>query len=216
MFMIYLTISKQEKAMAQYAFRASVPTSDVSSSASHRPSQPRGEDPHRQRSTTFAIQATLYVVVFFFTWFFPMLQTIFGESRDQLYYPLVLLSSILSPLQGFSNTVIYLRPRWIRYRKRYPALSRWQSFLHAIGLNDPEESSGLSGSFRTLHRKLRGSNKRSGAASSSNLSVPAFVANEVEFGEEAPQEGMPVSVEAGVDPQHVEDKKYDSGDEYLD
>jgi hypothetical protein len=203
--------------MNQYAFRPSGLTINDVSSASHRPSQPRGEDPHRQRSTTFAIQATLYVVVFFFTWFFPMLQTIFGVSRDQLYYPLVLLSSILSPLQGFFNLVIYLRPRWMRYRKRHPELSRWQIFLHAIGMNDSEKSRGfLSGSFRTLQRKLRGSNKNSGDATSSDLSVaPPFVANEVEVGEEAPQEHIPVSVEAPVDP-HDEDEEYDSGDEYLD
>jgi hypothetical protein len=224
MFMIYLTISKQEKSMDQYAFRTSggLASSDVSNSASCRPSQTRGEDPHRKRSTTFAMQATLYVVVFFFTWFFPMLMTIFSVSRDELYYPLVLLSSILSPLQGFSNAVIYLRPRWIRYRKRYPELSRWQSFLHAIGMNDPEKNSGfLNDSFRTLQRKLNGwSNKSSGAASSSDLiSGPPFVvANEqVEVGEKAPQEGMTVSVEeAAVDPHHIEDEEYDSGDEYLD
>jgi hypothetical protein len=131
MFLIYFQVLKQEKVMKRYAFRS---TSEygVETTTSKK---------HRKRSTQFAHQAMLYVIIFFFTWFFPMLQTLFGVTRDDLYYPLILLSSMLSSMQGFSNAVIYLRPRWTRFRKFNPDIPFWT--LVWIALTAGEEKSAV-------------------------------------------------------------------------
>jgi hypothetical protein len=92
-----------------------------------------------KRSTTFAIQATFYVAVFFITWFVPMLQAVFSVNSDTLYFPLILLASILSSLQGFSNAAIYLRPRWIEFRRQHPSFTRLEALQCALRLRDPGE-----------------------------------------------------------------------------
>jgi hypothetical protein len=168
MFLIYLSIRTQEKVMDRYAFRPSI----IDHRGSSVLKEKRGREKDDKRSTNFAVQAAFYVVVFFFTWFFPMLQTVFGVSRDELYYPLILLSSILSSMQGFSNAVVYLRPRWLRYRKKNPNLSRWQVLVHALGLEDLAiGSSGFSPSFQEKVNLRRFSSWRVGGAVTSGEST---------------------------------------------
>jgi hypothetical protein len=214
MFMIYLTIAKQEKALKKYTFRESGTAfgESTTSRSFEGHSFRRLRDEHRKRSTNFAFQATFYVVVFFFTWFFPMLQTVFGVSRDELYYPLILLSSILSSMQGFFNAVIYLRPRWIRSRKQKPQLSRWQTFAYAI-LGDPQGGR-ISSSFVALRRKLKWFDKSSGALSSGSMASPAEEGEIVEVVEtkEDPEPGASSKREEEA-AQEIEDA---IGDEYLD
>jgi hypothetical protein len=210
MFMIYLTIAKQEKKLKKYAFRESVTAFGESTSRSiEEHSSRRLRDEHRKGSTNFASQATFYMVVFFFTWFFPMLQTVFAVSRDELYYPLILLSSILSSMQGFFNAVIYLRPRWIRSRKQKPPLSRWQIFAYAI-LGDPDGGR----CFVALRRNLKWFDKSSRALSSgSTMASPAEEGAIVEVVEtkEDPEPGAASNREEAA--EEIEDA---IGDEYLD
>lgn len=68
-----------------------------------------------------------------------MLQAVFAVNNDTLYFPLILLASILSSMQGFSNAAIYLRPRWIEFRKQRPTLTRLQVLQCALGFRDPQE-----------------------------------------------------------------------------
>jgi hypothetical protein len=72
----------------------------------------------RLLSRQFAIQAWLYILAFFFAWVFPMVGFAIAEATGQLYYPLLVLTVIFSPLQGFFNALIYIRPRYIRYRQQ--------------------------------------------------------------------------------------------------
>lgn len=122
--------------MDRYVFRASIIQHNTATDLTFTGKKASQLD--RKKSTSFAMQATLYVVVFFLTWFFPMVQTLLAVTRDDLYYPLILLSSILSSLQGFSNAVIYLRPRWLRYRAKHPDVGRWQTFLELVVKGDVE------------------------------------------------------------------------------
>ena len=67
----------------------------------------------------FATQALLYCIAFAITWVFGTLATIFVEWTEvPIYMPVVFLNAILSPLQGFWNAFIYVRPRYLRYRKK--------------------------------------------------------------------------------------------------
>ena len=105
MFMIYQSVLKQERSLDRYNFQHSI-VGDRSSRFNGQPrllgrmssaflgfgqassSQQLPNDKDRSRSTKFAHQALLYVIVFFFTWFFPMLQVIFAMKNDTLYFPL--------------------------------------------------------------------------------------------------------------------------------
>lgn len=114
---VYHEILQHEQKMQRYDFQLSQSNlrKNTLDSSSWRS---KSETSTRQaKSTKFAVQATFYVVVFFFTWIFPMLQAIFSLSSGTLYYPLIMLSAILSSLQGFFNALIYLRPRYLRIRE---------------------------------------------------------------------------------------------------
>jgi hypothetical protein len=67
----------------------------------------------------FATQALLYCVAFFITWLFPTIGLVVGlVNGGSLPYAILLLSDLFTPLQGFWNAFIYLRPRFLRYRKK--------------------------------------------------------------------------------------------------
>lgn len=68
-------------------------------------------------SRRFAAQAVLYVVSFFAAWIFTMIQWCISSASGDLYYPILVVTVILNPLQGFFNFLIYFRPRFIRLRK---------------------------------------------------------------------------------------------------
>lgn len=99
--------SKLRRSRSRFLRRSESATSDSTSSA-----QP-------SRSRRVAVQSLCYVVAFFLTWTFPLISMINSEfSATKKYYWLDLLISILFPLQGFFNCLVYLRPRLINRRKR--------------------------------------------------------------------------------------------------
>jgi len=70
-------------------------------------------------SRKFAVQASFYVAAFFVTWIFPMVQFAYIQTSDgTLLFPLLALTVIFAPLQGFFDALIYIRPRYIRYKER--------------------------------------------------------------------------------------------------
>ncbi|CAJ1967354.1 unnamed protein product [Cylindrotheca closterium] len=48
------------------------------------------------------------------------------------YYPLLVLQSLLLPLQGFVNCLIYVRPQYIKSRRHFPQESRLWAFRRAV------------------------------------------------------------------------------------
>lgn len=85
-----------------------------------------------------AIQSTLYVGAFYLTAIFPSLTRFFQAKWNctTTFYPLVLLMAIFHPMQGFWNFFIYMRPRYLRYRKKHKdwSLSQvvWQSLRRTV------------------------------------------------------------------------------------
>jgi hypothetical protein len=66
----------------------------------------------------FAMQALLYCCAYGITWFFPTTMYILREFvQTPVYIPLLYLINIFLPLQGFWNAFIYIRPRYLRYRR---------------------------------------------------------------------------------------------------
>jgi hypothetical protein len=105
MLLIYRSVRKREDAMHQYDFE--------DHSSSFRVSEKR-----ESLSRKVAIQSFLFVFFFFLTWIFPMVQFVVAQETGYLYFPLLCLTVIFTPLQGFFDVSIYLRPRYLKYRVR--------------------------------------------------------------------------------------------------
>jgi len=93
----------------------------------------------RQRLTReAATQGFLYVTSFLLTasplFILQVLDGSFGfdkENQESLY-PLLVLNSLLLPLQGFFNVFIYVKPTYERFRIRNPEQPRWITLKQAL------------------------------------------------------------------------------------
>jgi hypothetical protein len=65
----------------------------------------------------FAVQALLYCISYVLTWFFVTISSIMLKRLDRIVVWMSFLSSSMISLQGFYNAMIYIRPRYIRYRQ---------------------------------------------------------------------------------------------------
>lgn len=121
---------------------ASSATEDVLVSASpslsgNEPKPPGTEGPKRisvktkqlQRLRLVSSQAFLFVASFCVCsiWIFllgiaeSIAKTPEEEAKMMVdIYPMLVLSSTFTPLQGFLNLIVYMRPKWIRFRTEYP------------------------------------------------------------------------------------------------
>ena len=91
-----------------------------------------------QRVRQVAAQAFLYVAAFFTgflgTYIVRMLdatETVHSSDEDKLF-PLVAYSFHFFPLIGFFNFTTYIRPRYLRTRKRFPLETRYWTFKRTI------------------------------------------------------------------------------------
>lgn len=91
--------------MSRYTF----PVADLDSNS---------QDNYETMSGKVATQAFLYNFFFFITWIFPMVTFAVSVSTGSLYFPLLTLATIFTPMQGFFDAIIYLRPRYLKYRRR--------------------------------------------------------------------------------------------------
>jgi len=90
------------------------------------------ERPRRKLSRQAAIQGVLYVFPFYITWipwticFFSIF---YGNLTPNGVFAAWLCMVITGPLQGFFNLLVYIAPRYLKYRKDRPE----SSFLQVIG-----------------------------------------------------------------------------------
>ena len=86
-----------------------------------------------------AAQSTLYVMACILTLIWPAilrtLESIGVQREDESdVLVLLLLGQLFYPFQGFWNCLIYVRPRYLRWRRRAPEQSRWWCFQQALHL----------------------------------------------------------------------------------
>lgn len=103
MTLLYWTLHKTAKANQRYA--------SAPSSASTNKSE-------------VAKQAFLYIFAYFLVNLFPTIQLIVKSATGGGYFVIYLLNGFFFPMQGMFNALIYLRPRYLRYKKRHPEASR--------------------------------------------------------------------------------------------
>jgi hypothetical protein len=121
MSLVYYCICNQETAMLQYAF----PSDELA----------RGNEQWMSRRV--ANQAFPQMFFFFIAWIFPMLTFAVSQAAGDLLFPLLALTVIFSPMHGFFNALVYLRPRYLRYQRQRrrssgPSPSVWHGFREIV------------------------------------------------------------------------------------
>jgi hypothetical protein len=76
-----------------------------------------------KKSRMVAKQGLWYLLPFYLTWIFPVVTEITELVTANYYDPMVILVSFFLPFQGFLNFIIYMRPRFIKYRKQHQSWS---------------------------------------------------------------------------------------------
>jgi len=132
---IYFRLRKNEIAVKKYEFESQAERSFEADESIQAPQS--GRSLMNRRSTTgrnhhglssrkhkkhklsrrFGSQAAFYILAFFLSWIFPMVMFLVAEVTGYLLYPLLVTTVVFNPMQGFFNCLIYIRPRYIRYRE---------------------------------------------------------------------------------------------------
>lgn len=85
----------------------------------------RGMSHQAKRLQILRGQACLYVMAFFATYSFvvavEITEAYSAHPRESLqrFYPLLVLESLMTPLAGFFNSLVFLRPRYLKLREQY-------------------------------------------------------------------------------------------------
>ena len=56
----------------------------------------------------------------------------FGEEDQGRLYPLLVVNSVVLPLQGFFNVFIYVKPSFSQFRATYPEEPMWFVLYQAL------------------------------------------------------------------------------------
>lgn len=110
------------------------------------------------RIHTVAVQSFLYVGAFFVTYSPIMIgrivETLGVTKEDEArFYPLLVVTAIVTPLNGLFNCIIYLRPLYQRYRSRHQQVSRYEAMKRVASrkrIEDPTESCGTTSRSSTI------------------------------------------------------------------
>jgi hypothetical protein len=124
-------------------------------------------------------------------------------------FPLELLMAIFTPMQGFFRYLVYVRPKWIEYRKHHPEIGRCKAiariFCEQFGNGSENEDSTerkRSGRFSTSAQETGGasffSRKTSSRASISSMKKGPFVSD---------VRPSPVSEEEHKEEEHAHDEE---------
>lgn len=87
---------------------------------------------HNPRSKEVLQQAAFFTFGFWVTHLFSTLNRTIQLVRGDTFFIFIVLHSWFDPLQGFTNFVVYRRPRYSRYRKRNPNVSRWRALCYTL------------------------------------------------------------------------------------
>ena len=154
MLLTYLAVRKTEKASSKWKSSNNA-TSDASkyepmNSAMRKKKEKEESD--RKHSKQVSSQAFYYLLAFFFSWTPATLTRFIQMIWSKTYYPLILLWAscpwaICTPMQGFLNYLVYMRPRWMSYRKRHPEWGRCMAvaMIFRGEFNKQTESMGVDG-----------------------------------------------------------------------
>jgi len=158
----------------------------------------------KEETKQMLTQAMLYVMALLITFFFAFLWQIV-----KTYFWLYLLEVTFTPLLGFFNFFIFIRPRVIMTMQNRPELSFFQAFYTAITAKEIISPSGRRGSMMMTARKscAQTLTRRKGSAMSSDaiLAAVAKIAQEedderdLEHGLEGTENDLPPNSICGLE-----------------
>ena len=125
-----------------------------------------------------------------------------GEEDLRKIYPLLVLNSMLLPLQGFFNVFIYVRPSYDRFREQSPEKSKWFILKQALlESNIPKPTQSNNSQLSSAEKKHSEMRKKSGSNFSMSLENIAEETADQEDSSEIDSERSNVHVfEEGVKP----------------
>ena len=103
-----------------------------------------------RHSQMIATQGMLYVCAFYITWLFPTVQRIMELMGLPGNFVIQALDTCLLPLQGFLNVFIYVRPKYLFYRRKHPNLP-FRLILRIVS-NPRKESKIVAGYYLNLSK----------------------------------------------------------------
>jgi hypothetical protein len=213
MLLTYMAVVRTERASSKWK-SATTATYDPTNSAARKKKEKEEND--RKHSKQVSSQAFYYLLAFFFSWTPATLTRFIQMIGLKTPYALLLLMAIFTPMQGFLNYLVYMRPRWINYRKRHPEWGRCMAFAMVFrgGLNKQTKSSVAQETtrgkyFSAVHRKTSASrasraSRRSSVSrrSSNDVGSVAQMDSEEHKEEERPyDEERPYPCDDNVDPK---------------
>lgn len=112
LFKVYCTVRKQEKVVKRLR---------------------RGSHTSERKNLTkeVANQALFFFLTFFVTWTPSTVTNFVLHFKYRPQYWVIALVLTVTPMQGFWNFLVYVRPRYLRYRRAHPCCSQ----LHIAGLS---------------------------------------------------------------------------------
>ena len=97
------------------------------------------ENSVHRKSRKVATQAIFYVGALYLTWTFPTIYNLVFTIRQRLSFPLLFLEAVAVPTPGMFNFLMYIRPSYLRCRKRYKSLRGLRLFwMLILGKSDKE------------------------------------------------------------------------------
>lgn len=85
-----------------------------------------------ERAKKVARQASCYVGAFYLTWIWSTITCILQSVSGKTYFSIVLLTAIFLPFQGFLNFLVYIGPRFERYREQHSDWSIWNALEQGL------------------------------------------------------------------------------------
>ena len=114
MMVVYCSVRKTEQKIQKYASASTDRTSQM------------------KHSKKVAKQGLWYLLPFYATWVFPVATEITEMVTAKYYDPMVVLVSFFLPFQGALNFIIYMRPRYLKYRNKHPEWSIWHIIWRTV------------------------------------------------------------------------------------
>ena len=109
MTLVYVKVQRYERASDRYSMSAYNENSPQQRSFGRR----KGA-----KTRKVARQALCYIGAFYVTWIWSTLTRLTQSVSGNTYYWITLMTAIFLPFQGFLNFLVYMRPRYERYRKQ--------------------------------------------------------------------------------------------------
>jgi len=72
----------------------------------------------RKHSKQVAVQGYWYCGAFYLTWLFPTVTRLVQLIAGKTPYPLILITAMFVPIQGFFNFLVYMHPKYKKVRNQ--------------------------------------------------------------------------------------------------